>query len=156
MGVHRLANMVGHEPGRLVGDAQLAGQLMPRNVLLPAKQMIGIEPDIQRDFGAFVDRAHRHAERFAAGIAPVNAGTRGLALENGNSAGGFAMSANRAVLPQQALKIFAGRTGIGEAGFPLGRHGHNPLYNQYKPLDVLRHVYSCYIGTTLGPVRQIP
>jgi len=148
--------MAGHEPSRFVGDAQFARQSMCGNAVLAAKQMIGIEPDIQRDFGALVDRTHCHAERFAAGIAPVDAGTRGLAFESGNVAGSFAVGTNRSVPPQQALKIFTGRIGIGEARLRSDRHSHNPLYNQHKSFFILRHVYSCYIDTTLSPVRQFP
>jgi len=127
MGVHRLANMAGHEPGRLVRNAQLAGQLLPGNIALAAKQMIGIEPDIQRHFRALIDGADGHAEGFLAGVAPINARTSRFALENGNSAYDFAVRTNWAVLPQQVLKVFAGRIGVGEAGWRLSRHEYNPL-----------------------------
>ena len=115
-GIHRRADMMGHEPGRLVGNAKHAGQPMPGNVLLAAaKQMVGMKPDIQGNFRAFKDRAHGHAEGLPAGIAPANTGPCGVAFQHGAFVSRIAMRANRTVRPQQPFQMPARGIGMGEA-----------------------------------------
>ena len=92
--------MAGHEPGRFVADTQLAGQMLPGKIPLAAKQVNGIEPQIQRDLRTLIECADGHAEGFTAGIAPMDPGTSRFALESGGPAGDFAMRANRTVTPQ--------------------------------------------------------
>lgn len=74
------------------------------------------KPLVQRDVAAFVQRADRDGERFAASVALVQAGAGCLALHQGRLIDGAAMRANRAARPQFSLKPFAGFLGVVKFG----------------------------------------
>jgi hypothetical protein len=133
--------MAGHEPSRLVGDAQHAGQLVPGHVLLAAAyQMVGMEPDIQGDLGAFKHGAHSDAKGLLARIAPIDARSGRFAPENSGFTGDAAMGTNRAGWPQEGLQMTARGRGIGETGRNSDGQGYNPLCNQNKNPELLRYV----------------
>src|SRR5689334_17895797 len=96
--------------------------------------MVGVKPDVQRNLGVFVNGPYRHTERLAAGIAPVNARTGGLALQSRGVAQDTTMGANRTVLPEQAFQIFACCISVGETCGQPGRHWQPPI----KPVQTLR------------------
>jgi hypothetical protein len=65
---------------------------------------------MQRDMRGLENRAHLDRKRLAAGVALANADAGALALQNANSLG-LAVStvgANRAIGPQDALKVGVG------------------------------------------------
>ena len=111
--VHGLADAVGHEPCRLVGDAERAVKLVGAETLLAARhEAEGEKPLVQGDFRSFEDRADRDREGLAAGIAHNHAGACALALQAGDALCLAALGAHWAVGPVQGFKMLAGLVGI--------------------------------------------
>ena len=78
----------------------------------------------QRDMTPFHDRADRHGEMLAAGIALEQTGTRGLSMQPGDSLDLAAMWAERATRPNPSLEPFAGFVFIVENGVAkMAGHG---------------------------------
>ena len=75
-----------HEPRGLVGDPKLAMQLMGADPLFArCHQVKAQDPLVEGNVALFHDRADRHGERLATGVAHVHAGAVGLAFDEGVS-----------------------------------------------------------------------
>src|SRR5512146_2763712 len=99
-------------------------------LLAAAKQVVGIEPRMQRHLGTLKDRADRDRVLLAAGIAEIEAvtapGDRGSALK------GVAMRADRfPIRPLDCLQMASGGVWIGEAGGELFGHGFFLIPQRY-------------------------
>lgn len=112
---HAFADAVRHEPGRLVGHAKHTLKLFAADTFLArAHQVSGIQPFVQRDMAALIDRANHYREVFAAIVALMKAGAMAFTLKARDVLGRAAVWANRAIGPADRLKVFAGFGFIGE------------------------------------------
>lgn len=88
------------------------------------------EPFADRNTGTFEDCADSHGELLAAGIAHVEAGAGGLALDLGAGVHDAAMRARTTIGPKLALKPFARLVGVDEFRAVKVGHGHSRLLMQ--------------------------
>lgn len=95
---------MGEEPSRLVGELQVAVQLVRADALLAGADEVVREHDlVQRDMRALKHRADGHRVGLAALAALIDARTRGLALKLGGGVDRAAMRTNGAIRPAKVL-----------------------------------------------------
>jgi hypothetical protein len=122
---HRLADTMGHEPSRLVRDAEHAVHLMARHAFLRSGQEVGSqEPLMQRDLGALENGSDRYRELLAAAVALVHARAMPLALKLRDLLRLAAMLADRAMRPALSFQMLAGYVLVSEdRGSDVEGHG---------------------------------
>ena len=87
----------------------MRSNLKRANALLRRHEQVRCgQPFVQRECATLVQRADSDRERLAAGVALVQAGTRGLALHERGFVYHATMRADRPILPQPSLKPLAG------------------------------------------------
>src|SRR3546814_472104 len=107
---HGLTDTMGHEPSRLVGDAEHTMDLVRAHALLGRREhMDGQQPLVQRHLGALKDGADGDGELLAAGTAEPQTGPRALALDAAGIVDHAAVRADRTMRPADGLKMLAGR-----------------------------------------------
>lgn len=107
---HSFTDAMAEEPSGLHAAAEGPLKLAGADTFLAAgHQVDGLKPDAQRDVAAFKNGAHADGEGLAAGVALVEAGPGGLALQRANPLLALAMRADRAVRPQ--LRFDVGESG---------------------------------------------
>src|SRR3954451_18544165 len=97
------------EPCGLEAAAESALKLAGADPLLAgAHQVDRLKPNPKRDMAGLEDGSHAHGERLAAGVALVETGPGGLALQASDPLRLSAMLAHRATRPEPRFDVFKG------------------------------------------------
>jgi hypothetical protein len=105
-GFHGFADAVAKKPCGLHAAAQSPMKLAGTDALFAAAHHIdGLEPVTQWHMAGLENGAHADGERLPAGIALIQTGPGGFALEFPNTHGAFAVRANRTIGPQLCFDV---------------------------------------------------
>jgi hypothetical protein len=105
--LHGFPDAMTEEPSGLHATAEGPVKLASADALLAAAhQMDGLQPEPERHMGRFKYGPHANGERLAAGIAFVEAGTGGLALQLAYPSGALTVEADRAIRPKLRFDVF--------------------------------------------------
>lgn len=133
------ADTVRHEPGRFVGHAKHAVQLVARHALFAgADKVRGQNPFVKGNLGTLENRPYGHAKLLAAVPTEQEARTGTLTLNLCHKAAialyAATVGAYRAIGPALGLKVLSGGLFVVEA-FGGEVHGVSPM-DSFSPLDM--------------------
>ncbi len=136
-GVHRQPDPVAKEPCGFHAAFEHPLNLPGRNAFLAgAHEMDDLQPKMQRQVRVLEKSSHAYRERFFAGVALAEAGTRGFAVQTANLRGFATVRANRTIWPKRGFDISeSGCFGLEMRG---GKNGLSRSENSYGQNTTLR------------------